>query len=64
MQIFPVDMNSNDSEVQEDLRFQVLGGRRGRERRLTWLEAFGEGRDGAGGSGRGDWQERSWRVPG
>lgn len=36
-----------DREVQENLRFQVPGGRRGRERRITQLEVFWGGRDGA-----------------
>lgn len=29
--------------MQEDFRIQVLGGRRGRERRITQLEGFGKG---------------------
>lgn len=56
---FELIWTTTDREVQEDLRFWVLGGRRGRERRITRLEAFGEGRDGAGGSGRGDCRSRS-----
>lgn len=32
-----------DREVHEELRFQLLWGRRGRERRITQLEAFGKG---------------------